>query len=298
MSIVQPEFEYVDRATDSIRYLEHGWPTELCRWHSHKEYELHLVIATSGRAFVGDYIGDFRAGSLFLIGPDVPHNWITDEVANPEAVDLRDMLVQFSQESIDQLTVAFPEFQEMAPLWELARSGIEFVGFDATFARGHLERIRNTRGAEKIAAFLRFLVRINEHAEKRALSVIRVNQPEGNSKQARIGDVVDFISQNYTEEITLEMAADMAGMSAPAFSRNFQKATGNKFIEFVNRVRIGQACSLLYATDDPVSSICYEVGFQNLANFNRHFLKMKEMPPTAYRDLARSELMRRDRPNR
>jgi len=298
MSIVQPEFEYVDRATDSIRYLEHGWPTELCRWHSHKEYELHLVIATSGRAFVGDYIGDFRAGSLFLIGPDVPHNWITDEVANPEAVDLRDMLVQFSQESIDHLTVAFPEFQEMAPLWELARSGIEFVGFDATFARGHLERIRNTRGAEKIAAFLRFLVRINEHAEKRALSVIRVNQPEGNSKQARIGDVVDFISQNYTEEITLEMAADMAGMSAPAFSRNFQKATGNKFIEFVNRVRIGQACSLLYATDDPVSSICYEVGFQNLANFNRHFLKMKEMPPTAYRDLARSELMRRDRPNR
>ncbi len=44
MSIV-PEFEYVDRATQSIRYLEHGWPTNLCRWHSHKEYELHLITA-------------------------------------------------------------------------------------------------------------------------------------------------------------------------------------------------------------------------------------------------------------
>ena len=115
-------------------------------------------------------------------------------------------------------------------------------------------------------------------------------QPEGNSKQARIGEVVDFITQNYADEISLEQAASMAAMSAPAFSRNFKKATGNNFVEFVNRVRVGQACSLLYATDDPVSAICYDVGFQNLANFNRHFLKMKDMTPTAYRELARSEL--------
>ena len=291
MSVV-PEFEFVDRTTESIRYLEHGWPTDLCRWHSHKEYELHLITETRGKAFVGDYIGEFRPGSLFLTGPDVPHNWVTDEVATPEPVEIRDMLVQFSQESIDQLTGAFVEFKEMTQMWELARSGIEFVGFDATFARGHLERIRNTRGAERIAAFIRFLVRVNEHAEKRALSVVTVAQPEGNSKQARIADVVDHITRNFADEISVDKAADMAGMSGPAFSRNFQKYTGNKFVEFVNRVRIGQACSMLYATDEPVSAICYEVGFQNLANFNRHFLKMKSMTPSDYRDTARSELMR------
>jgi AraC-like DNA-binding protein len=290
MSIIQPEFEYVERATESIRYLQHGWPTDLCRWHSHKEYELHLVTETRGKAFVGDYIGDFKPGSLFLIGPNVPHNWVTDEHANPAPVEIRDMLVQFSQDSIDDLTSAFAEFQEMASMWELSKSGIEFTGFDATFARGHFERIRNTRGAERIAAFIRFLVRINEHAEKRTLSVKGVTQPEGNSKQARIGVVVDHISQHYAEELSVDSAADMALMSSPAFSRNFKKVTGNNFVEFVNRVRVGQACSMLYATDDSVSSICFEVGFQNLANFNRHFLKMKEMTPSAYRDLARSEL--------
>ncbi|MEM7242796.1 MAG: AraC family transcriptional regulator [Pseudomonadota bacterium] len=291
MSIIQPEFEYVDRATESIRYLEHGWPTDLCRWHSHKEYELHLITATRGKAFVGDYIGDFAAGSLFMTGPNLPHNWVTDEHANPEPVEIRDMLVQFSQESINDLTRAFAEFKEMSSMWELAKSGIEFEGFDATFARGHFERIRNTRGAERIAAFIRFLVRINEHAEKRALSVAGVIHPEGSSKQARIGEVVDHITSHYSDEISLDQAADMAGMSPPAFSRNFKKTTGNNFVEFVNRVRIGQACSMLYATDDPVSSICFDVGFQNLANFNRQFLKMKEMTPSAYRDLARSELI-------
>ena len=290
MSIIQPEFEYVDRAIDTIRYLEHGWPTELARWHSHPEYELHLIVATNGKAFVGDYIGEFRPGSLYLTGPNLPHNWITDDLDGTLRVGTRDMLVQFSHDTIQTLARAFPEFNELAPMFELARSGIEFTGFNPTFARGHLEAIRDAKGSERIVAFLRFLVRINEHAEKTALSVVSLVQPEGNSKQVRIVDVVDHISQHFAEEISLEMAAEMAGMSPTTFSRNFQKVTGNKFIEFVNRVRIGQACSLLYATEEQVSAICYEVGFQNIANFNRQFHKMKDMTPSAYRELARSEL--------
>ena len=290
MSIILPEFEYVDRATETIRYLEHGWPTDLCRWHSHPEYELHLVVATRGKAFVGDYIGEFSPGSLFLTGPHLPHNWITDEVADPHPVEIRDMLVQFSQESIDQLAGAFPEFREMDAMFEMAKSGIEFTGFNPTFAKGHFERIRSTKGAERIVAFLRFLVRVNEHAEKRALSVAGMIQPEGNSKQARIAEVVDYISEHYSEDISIDMAANMAGMSPAAFSRNFQRFTGNKFVEFVNRIRISQACSMLYSTDDQVSAICFAVGFQNLANFNRQFLKMKDMTPSEYRDIALNEL--------
>lgn len=293
MSIIQPEFEYVDRASETIRYLEHGWPTPLNRWHSHPEYELHLITQTRGRAFVGDYIGEFEPGALFLTGPNLPHNWISDDYWKENPVETRDMLVQFSQDSIAQLTAAFPEFGEMGNMWELAKSGIEFEGFDPTFARGHLERIRSTRGAERIVAFLRFLVRINEHAEKKALSVVSLSQFESNSKHARIGTVIDHITQHFADEISLDQAAGMAMMSPTAFSRNFQKVTGNKFVEFVNRVRIGHACSLLYATDDQVSRICFEVGFQNLANFNRHFLKMKHMTPSAYRDLARGELLRK-----
>ena len=80
MSIITPEIEYVDRSIESIRYLEHGWPSDLCRWHSHREFELHLIVATRGKAFVGDYIGEFRPGSLFLTGPYLPHNWVTDEI--------------------------------------------------------------------------------------------------------------------------------------------------------------------------------------------------------------------------
>ena len=134
MSVILPEREYVDRASETIRYLEHGWPTELARWHSHPEYELHLITATSGKAFVGDYIGEFRPGTLYLTGPDLPHNWISDDLETSQSVPLRDMLVQFSDDTIKQLAKAFPEFNEMTTMFELARSGIEFTGFNATFA--------------------------------------------------------------------------------------------------------------------------------------------------------------------
>ena len=292
MSIVH-EIEYVDRATESIRYLEHGWPSNLCRWHSHREFELHFIVDTRGKAFVGDYIGEFGPGSLFLTGPYLPHNWVSDEVLSQKVV-VRDMLVQFDEESIAKMTEAFPEFEELREMFDLAGSGIEFHGFDPELAQQSLAAIRDHTGLDRIMAFMKLLADINKHAEKRQLSVVAVTQPEDSNKHSRIAAVVDQITRNFTDDISLESAAQLACMSPAAFSRNFHKITGNRFLEFLNRVRVGQACSMLYATDHPVSMICYEVGFQNLANFNRNFMKMKNMTPTAYRALARVELVKKE----
>jgi AraC-like DNA-binding protein len=131
---------------------------------------------------------------------------------------------------------------------------------------------------------------VSKHPYQKQLSDHTVAFPSRNTKQTGIADVVDHITTNFAEDLSLEDAADMAGMSPTAFSRNFQKFTGSRFIEFVTKVRIGQACSMLQATDDKIATICHEVGFRNLANFNRHFLKVKAMTPSAYRDLTRSEL--------
>lgn len=289
MSIMQPELEYVDRSTRSIRYLEHGWPTELCRWHAHEEYELHLIIETNGKAFVGDYIGDFKPGDLYLTGPNLPHNWVT-ESTDEISIEVRDMLVQFSHASIERLTEAFPEFNSVLDMLHRAQTGILFDGFNATFARGHLESIRDNSGIERILAFLRFLVRINEHPEQKTLSVARLVHAEGGSKHARIAAVVDHIVTHYREDISVTQAAEMAAMTSATFSRNFQAVTGHTLIEFVNNIRISQACALLYASDDPVTVICHQSGFRNVANFNRHFLKVKGMTPSTYRETARREL--------
>ncbi len=289
MSIISPEIEYVVNSSDTIRYLEHGWPSNLCRWHAHEEFELHLIADSYGRCFIGDYIGEFQAGSLFLTGPNVPHNWITDKNYRKK-LSIRDMLLQFKFQNINHFLQAFPEFQEIRTTLNMARSGIEFIGYDAKLAQDYLERVRDTNGTKRVFAFLSFLMSVHDHKNKKILSTSMISYPEDGSKYMRIANIIDYISKNFAEDISLTQAADMTGMSTTSFARNFQKVTGKKFVEFVNRIRIGEACSLLYLSDKQISTICYDVGFQNLANFNRHFIKIKKMTPTAYRDLARHEL--------
>ena len=49
-----------------------------CPWHYHPEFELVLVIKSTGRRMVGDNIGYFKEKDLVLIGSMLPHVWVND----------------------------------------------------------------------------------------------------------------------------------------------------------------------------------------------------------------------------
>jgi AraC-like DNA-binding protein len=55
-------------------------------------------------------------------------------------------------------------------------------------------------------------------------------------------------------------------------------------------VRIGRACIQLAETNDQISAICFDVGFNNITNFNRHFVKLKGKTPGEYRRIIQTNL--------
>ncbi|MCE3608349.1 AraC family transcriptional regulator [Massilia sp. P8910] len=75
-------------------------------------------------------------------------------------------------------------------------------------------------------------------------------------------------------------------MSLSKFSRFFRKTTGNSFTDFITRLRINKACQLLMNTDQYVTNVCYDVGFQNVANFKRRFSQIKGVTPKRFRRQA------------
>ena len=76
---MDPDLEVVDIGSqESFKAWEHGYPFRTVRWHFHPEYEIHHVVNTTGRYFVGDFIGTFEPGNLVLTGPNLPHNWVSD----------------------------------------------------------------------------------------------------------------------------------------------------------------------------------------------------------------------------
>ena len=55
-------------------------------------------------------------------------------------------------------------------------------------------------------------------------------------------------------------------------------------LQYIRRLRINMACQILMSDEHAqVSDICFEVGFNNLSNFNRQFLAEKGMPPSQFR---------------
>jgi AraC-like DNA-binding protein len=269
-----------------VRCLDHGYPTPLARWHYHDEYELHLIVATSGKAFVGNWIGQFQPGHLVLTGPRLPHNWVSLDV--PEGgVQLRDRVIQFHHAPIAKACASVPELAEVLPLLERARNGIEFFGLSDR-ARGYFERIKSSRGLERFGVFCQFMGDLARCADYQLLSSAQLQSSDDEVSLEHINRIVNQLTESISRAPSLSEFAAQFGMSESRFSRFFRRATGNNFIDFVNRVRISRACLLLMESNRYITHICYDVGFNNVANFNRRFLEIKGMTPSEFRRQASS----------
>ncbi|QCB45981.1 AraC family transcriptional regulator [Hydrogenophaga sp. PAMC20947] len=264
-----------------VRCLSHGFPTPLARWHYHDEYELHLITKTSGKVFVGDWIGQFQPGHLVLTGPRLPHNWLS--IDTPDGgVPFRDLAIQFDHEPLMQSAALIHELAELGPLLERARNGIEFFGMgESTEQQWH--RIKQATGLRRLTAFFDLMCDLAACTDYRLLSSVQLQSDDDDASIDQIHALVSRITDNLSEHHSAAAIAAELGMSESRFSRFFRKATGNTFTDFVNRVRISRACQLLMDTDQQISLICYEVGFNNVANFNRRFLESKGMTPSEFR---------------
>lgn len=280
-----PEFEITQGRGDSAVYMEHGFPDPLVRWHYHDDFELHYIAHTSGKVFIGDYIGQFDAGNLFLTGPRLPHNWIS--TLHPgEQVPARDMLVQFNQFLIRDLAKAAAEFDELLPMLDRAKYGIQFEGVAKEQALDFMLHIRSCNGASKISALIEYLQVLARETQYRLLSTVSMKCNADDTSMKKIDEVANYVTKHYAQPVSLSTVANLVGMSESAFSRFFTKATGNGFNEFLNRVRISRACEFLATTNRPITNICFEVGFNNVANFNRRFRRIKNVTPREYREQA------------
>ena len=93
-----------------------------------------------------------------------------------------------------------------------------------------------------------------------------------------------FIRDHYREELSLLVVSRSVNTSLFYFCKQFRKATGLSFTEFVTRTRIEKAKNLLLNPNLRVSEIAYDIGFHSLTHFNRAFKKILGQSPSEYRD--------------
>ena len=281
-----PELEQAEVDSRSVYAFSHGFPCPLVRWHCHDDYELHLIVASVGKVFIGDHVGAFAPGQLVLTGPRLPHNWIS-QTEPGEVIETRDLVVQFRQDLVQSMAACAPELAGLLPMLERARYGIEFRGEVRAEAERWFHPILDTEGATRIARLVEFLERLTRESDYRLLSTMPMRSEADAAALDKVERVTNYVTEHHAQEIPLSVVAELVGMSESAFSRFFAKATGNGFSRFLNRVRIARACELLSDTDQPITGICFAVGFNNVANFNRRFRELKSVTPREYRNQSR-----------
>ena len=284
---MKPDLELVQiRQDQAFKVWSHGYPFRTVRWHFHPEYELHLVTSTIGNRYVGDHIGPFVPGDFMLVGPNLPHNWISN-VGPGETVEERCIVLMFSQECISGCLSLFPELRFVERLLKEASQGLKFGASLSERAEPLMRELLQSEGARRISLFIEMLDHLGRDADRTPLASAKFRLDPSVYMSKAMNSVLDFVGRNVAGELKEADLAKLNGQSLSAFSRSFRKLTGLTFVQYVTAMRIELACQHLTQDDLTITEICYEIGFNNLSNFNRQFLLLKGMPPSKFRTLYR-----------
>ncbi|WP_075257185.1 helix-turn-helix domain-containing protein [Herbaspirillum camelliae] len=281
---MQPDLELVHiRKGESFAAWMHGYPFRTVRWHYHPEYEIHLVVATSGRFYVGDHIGDFAPGQLVMTGPNLPQNWISD-IAADEMVPVRSLVIQFPEQLVDQCAASIPEMEAIMPLLERSHRGLLFDAATSDTVRPLMQRLIDQRGLKRLALFWELLDVLANAPEPEVLASLSYKLDLSGVNSSGLNRAIAYLREHLTDDIGEQDLADMVGQNLSSFSRAFKRHTGTTLVRYKNQLRVDLAClALLTRPQARITDICYETGFSNLSNFNRHFHKIKGMSPSEFR---------------
>ncbi len=101
----------------------------------------------------------------------------------------------------------------------------------------------------------------------------------------QITNVIKYIYEHYNEDITLDEAAAVAGLSKYYFMKKFKQTTGTTFVLFLNHIRCNNAAEMI-SDGVPVSEASYACGFHDPAFFSRTFKKLLGKSPSSLRKPA------------
>ena len=117
--------------------------------------------------------------------------------------------------------------------------------------------------------------------DKHEISTSKINIPQN---QERFNQIIEYINENYTQEIQPKTIAKILFIDKSYISRIFKSYSGKTIAEYVNTKRILVSVTLLKETKMTISQIALETGFADLNYFSRLFKKIVGVSPKAFRN--------------
>lgn len=251
--------------------------------HRHPQAELTWIVQGAGVRFVGDSAAPFEPGDLVLIGPDLPHVWVSHAQDKGRLHELR--VAQFPSDLLERMSV--PEWRPVQDLLLKASRGLVILEPIRAPIQNLMLRMQSANGITRLALLLEILGQLIAYPEfLQPLSTADVTAAgvrDSGQTDKRIHRVVRWIHEHLTQNLSIETAAAQVHVSPAAFSRFFRRSLGKTFTEYVNDLRCTEAAIQLRRSDKSIATIAQACGFSTLSHFNKQFLQRYEQTPRNYR---------------
>ncbi|NLK69548.1 MAG: AraC family transcriptional regulator [Clostridiaceae bacterium] len=258
--------------------------------HKHDFIEIAYVILGKGLHVVGDQKLSTKKGDLFIVNYDIPHGFFSDPVDGTEPIVYNCV---FMPKFLDSSLLGNMYFQDISSSFlfksifpeespknaDLRLKGTEYRDIGDLFHKMYEEYKNMNKGyLEIIRAYLIELI----------VKVFRLidNDRQSNistQNQQLVFQAVEYLRNNYNTDIRLEELAMKSFISKNYFSRLFKEVTGINFTDYIQNLRVDEACSLLKNTDMKVIDIANQVGFRDMKFFYEVFKKLTGKTPGEFR---------------
>lgn len=254
-------------------------------WHAHSEYQLFLIIEGTGTRFIGDSIKSFAPGELVFTGPHLPHLWRSDEAyfEKNTALKTRGIVIYFNEQFLGKEILGKDEFIMINKLFKKSIRGLEFFGDGRDKVVDLMKELTRLNGIKSVLQLLQILTLLSESRHYQYISPLTFDNPLKETETVRMNTVYEFIFKNFRKKITLNDGAALLHMTPTSFSRHFSMINNKTFSRFLSEIRIKHACKMLIETEESISGICYNSGFNTLSNFNIQFKEIMIKTPMEYK---------------
>lgn len=252
--------------------------------HVHPEFELNFIEnAKNAQRIVGDSIETIDDLELCLIGNEkLEHCW---QIGDCTSTQIHEITIQFHHDLFLESLLNKRQFHHLLIMFENAKKGIAFSRPTILKVKDRLNNLfTDTNEFYSVIELINILYELSLDENSRVLCNTSFTNDTDSSDSRRVKKVIEYLENNFQNEVRLAEVAAHIGMTEVSFSRFIKKRTGKNFIEYLNDLRLGVASSMLVNTNKYIAEITFECGFNNLSNFNRLFKKRKACTPKEFRD--------------
>ena len=259
-------------------------------FHSHPELELVYIKESYGKRIIGNSVSSFESGDMVFLGSDIPHVWLNDEMYYQEIDNLKAkaIVVYFNKELFGPAFYELKEAHKINTLFNNGTRGLAINGKTNKKIAKKLEKLVDKKNFEIIIGLFEILSILSESTDLTFVNNEAYSPIKDQNTNDRLSAVFIYLKEHYKQDISLIEIAKIANLTPTSFCRVFKIKAKKSFVEYLNEVRIANACKFLLETDMGISEIAYECGFKTASNFNRIFKKLNKVTPGEYKKNAES----------